>query len=98
MLGMDFLSFLILLVISIVVSGVLHYGLKYYVVPGCASYCSKIVVGWIGGWLGSPVLGHWWQGLKYQEIYFIPAILGCLALLVVAVDIGRMAIGKPAEK
>ena len=36
MIGMDFISFLILLVISVVVSGILHYGLKYYVTPGFA--------------------------------------------------------------
>jgi hypothetical protein len=31
MIGMDFGSFLVLLVISLVVSGVLHYGFKFYV-------------------------------------------------------------------
>ena len=98
MIGMDFVSCLILLIISIVVSGVLHYGLKYYLVPGCASYCSKIVVGRIGGWLGSPVLGRWWEGLNYQEICIVPAILGSLALLVVAVNIGRMVTGGAAKE
>ncbi len=34
MFGMDFISFLILFVISLVVSGILHYGLNYYVTPG----------------------------------------------------------------
>lgn len=31
MIGMDFIAFLILLIISVVVSAVLHYGFKYYV-------------------------------------------------------------------
>ena len=31
MIGMSFISFVILLIISVVVSAVLHYGLKYYV-------------------------------------------------------------------
>jgi uncharacterized membrane protein YeaQ/YmgE (transglycosylase-associated protein family) len=84
---MNFVSFLILLVISAVVAAVLHFGFKYYVTPGLASYFSKIVIGWIGGWLGSPVLGHWWQGVNYDQVYFIPAILGSLALLVLAVDV-----------
>jgi hypothetical protein len=53
MIGMDFVSFLILLVISIVVSGILHYWLEYYVTPGFWSFCSKVVVGWVGAWLGS---------------------------------------------
>jgi uncharacterized membrane protein YeaQ/YmgE (transglycosylase-associated protein family) len=95
MIGMDFVSFLILLVISVVVAGVLHFGLKYYVIPGLASYFSKIVIGWIGAWLGSPVFGHWWGGVNYQEVYIIPAILGSLALLVLAVDLVKTLGGGP---
>jgi uncharacterized membrane protein YeaQ/YmgE (transglycosylase-associated protein family) len=94
MIGMDFVSFLVLLVISVVVSGILHYGLKFYVTPGTESFCSKVVIGWIGAWLGSPVLGHWWPGLQYGEVYFVPAILGSLALLVVAIDLVKMYCGK----
>ena len=59
MIGMDFISFLILLVISVVVSGILHYGLNYYVTSGFWSFCSKVAVGWVGAWIGSPVIGHW---------------------------------------
>jgi uncharacterized membrane protein YeaQ/YmgE (transglycosylase-associated protein family) len=95
MIGMDFVSFLILLVISVVVAGVLHFGLKYYVIPGLASYFSKIVIGWIGAWLGSPVFGHWWAGVNYEQVYFIPAILGSLALLVLAVDLVKTFAGGP---
>ncbi len=89
MMGMDFISFLILLVISIVVSAALHFGLKYYVIPGLSSYFSKVVIGWVGAWLGSPALGHWWEGLNYGEVYYVPAILGSLALVVLAVDLTR---------
>jgi uncharacterized membrane protein YeaQ/YmgE (transglycosylase-associated protein family) len=85
MIGMDFISFLILLIISIVVSGVLHFILKFYIIPGWRSYLSKVTIGWIGAWLGSPVLGYWW--LNYKEVYIVPAVLGCLAILVLAVDI-----------
>lgn len=86
MIGMDFISFLVLLIISIIVSGVLHFGFRYYIVPGWWSYITKVIIGWIGAWLGSPVLGYWWQPLAYKEIYIIPAILGSLAILVFAVD------------
>ena len=86
MIGMDFISFLILLAISLIVSGVLHFGVQYYVTPGLNSYFGKVVIGWIGAWLGSPVLGHWWEGLNLGEVYYVPAILGSLALLVIAVD------------
>jgi hypothetical protein len=50
MVGMCFISFLILLVISIVVSAVLHYGFKYYVRPGLNSFISKVIFGWLGAW------------------------------------------------
>ena len=86
---MDFLSFLILLVISAVVSAVLHFGFKYYVVSGLGSYFGKVAVGWIGARLGSPVLGHWWAGVQYGEVYFVPAILGSVGLLVLAIDIAQ---------
>lgn len=89
MIGMDFISFIVLLIISVVVAAGLHYGAKFHVVPGTTSFLSKVVIAWIGAWLGSPVLGHWWEPLKYQEVYIVPAILGALAILVVVVDIVR---------
>jgi len=96
MIGMDFVSFLVLLVISVVVAGILHYGLKYYVTPGTASFCGKVVVGYIGAWIGTPVLGSWWPGVLYGPIYIVPAILGSLAFIVLCVDIGQMCAKKSA--
>ncbi|KPK81213.1 MAG: hypothetical protein AMS25_07340 [Gemmatimonas sp. SM23_52] len=87
MMGIDFVSFLILLVISVVVSFILHYVLKFYVVPGLASFFGKVIIGWFGAWLGSPVFGYWFAGVQYEQIYIIPAILGSAALLVIAVDL-----------
>ena len=92
----DLVSFLILLVISVVVSAILHYGLKYYVTPGFWSFCSKVAVGWLGAWIGSPVLGHWPSripGLHHGDVWIIPAILGAVGVLIVAVDLGTMARG-----
>jgi uncharacterized membrane protein YeaQ/YmgE (transglycosylase-associated protein family) len=83
---MDFLSFLILLIISVVVCGILHFGFKYYIVPGWWSYVSKVVIGWVGARLGTPVFGKWLEGFAYKEVYLVPAILGCLALVIFAVD------------
>jgi uncharacterized membrane protein YeaQ/YmgE (transglycosylase-associated protein family) len=83
-----------LLVISVVVSGILHYGLNYYVTSGFWSFCSKVAVGWVGAWIGSPVIGHWparIPGLHYGDVWFIPAILGAAGVLIVAVDLGMMA-------
>ncbi len=61
MIGMDLLSFLILLVIGIVVAAILHYGFRFYVIPGTSSFHCKVVIGWLGAWLGSPVFGIGWR-------------------------------------
>ena len=90
MLGMDFVSIFILFIISVVVSAILHYGFKYYATPGTASFFSKIVV---GGWLGSPILGHWFEDVNYGDLYILPAIIGSAAMLVFSVDIVRMITG-----
>lgn len=87
MIGMDFNSFLILLVISIVVSAILHYAFKFYIRPGIVSFISKVIFGWIGAWLGSSVFGNWFNGWAYEQVYIIPAILGSLAILVIMVDL-----------
>ena len=93
---MDFMSFLVLLIISIVVSGIMHFGFKYYIVPGFWSYLSKVLIGYIGAWLGSPVFGKWWEGLNYQEVYIVPAILGCLFAIIFAVDLVKTTKGAKA--
>lgn len=87
MIGMDFVSFLVLLVISVIVSAVLHYGLRYQVVPGLSSFFGKVVLGWLGAWLGTPVFGRWFAGAAYEEVFLIPAILGSLAMLVLVIDV-----------
>jgi len=101
MIGMDFGSFLVLIIISVVVSGILHYGFKYYVRAGAVSFLSKVVIGWIGAWLGSPVLGHWWEGLNYGQVYYVPAILGSLAALILVVECvktcGEVCVCTPGE-
>jgi len=95
---MDFWSFAILLVISLAVSWVLHFGLEYYVTPGPWSFASKVVVGWFGAWLGTPVFGKWFPGLEVNGIYIIPAIIGAAAILLVAVDLMKMKIGNSGAK
>ena len=87
MIGMSFLSFLILFVISIIVSLILHFGTKTLARKGFESFLSKIIIGWIGGWLGSPVLGNWFKGFRIADVYIIPAILGSFALIIFLVDL-----------
>lgn len=88
---MDFGSFLILMIISAVVAAILHYGMEYRVDPGVGSFLSKIVWGFLGARLGTRAFGRWWEGLNYGDIYYIPAILGSIAILVVAVDLFQTA-------
>ncbi len=97
MIGMDLLSFLILLVIAVVVAAILHYGLRFYVIAGTSSFLSKVVIGWLGAWLGSPVFGHWIEGLRYESVYYIPALLGSLALVLLAVDVTKTVRPAPVE-
>jgi uncharacterized membrane protein YeaQ/YmgE (transglycosylase-associated protein family) len=79
MIGMNLVSFLTLLVISVVVSFVLHYLVKYRLAQGVEGFFGKLIVGWLGGWLGSPVLGYWPDSVKLGSIYLVPALLGSLA-------------------
>lgn len=85
MIGMNFVSFLILLVISVVVSAILHYLLKFRVRTGFLSFLGAVIWGWIGAWLGSPVFGYW--AFHYESVYIIPAILGSFALIILLVDL-----------
>jgi len=98
MIGMNFVSFIILLVISIVVSAVLHYVFKYYARPSFASFASKIIFGWFGAWLGSPVFGYWFEEVRYEQVYIIPAILGSSALLLILIDIVKSIKGALPEQ
>ena len=82
-------SFLVLLIISIVVSGVLHYGLKFYLRAGTSSFISKVIIGYLGAWWGGSVFGSW--GPSYDGVYYVPAILGSAALLVLVVDVVKSA-------
>ena len=52
------------------------------------------MIGWLGAWIGSPVVGNWphrFPFLNWGEIWIIPAIIGCAGVLIVAVDLAKMA-------
>jgi uncharacterized membrane protein YeaQ/YmgE (transglycosylase-associated protein family) len=92
---MSFTSFFTLLVISIVVSAVLHFILKMYIRPGLDSFLSKVIIGYIGAWQGPAVFGDW--SVEVGGIDLIPAILGSLALLILLIDMvktSKAATGK----
>ena len=77
MLGMSLLSFLILTFVAAVVAAAYHYVIRYRFLEGNDALVGKLIIGWLGAWLGSPVLGHWlW---KVENVYIVPAILGAIA-------------------
>ena len=85
-----FVDFIVLLAISAIVGAILHFWFNYYVTPGLQSYFGKLVVGYIGGWLSPWVLGKWFSAISVGNVDIISAVVGTLAILVFAVDIGRM--------
>jgi uncharacterized membrane protein YeaQ/YmgE (transglycosylase-associated protein family) len=77
MLGMSSLSFLILTFIGAVVAATYHYVFRYRFLESNDAVIGKLIIGWIGAWLGSPVFGHWlW---KVENVYIVPALLGAIA-------------------
>lgn len=82
MIGMSFLPFLVLLIISVAISLIVFFWTGFRIEgTKCRGLCPLIVIGWVGGWLGSPVLGYWWKPLSVCNVYVIPAILGTAALI-----------------
>lgn len=74
MIGMSFASFLSLLILGIIAAIVLHAIVRYKMLSGFDGFMNKWIAGWIGAWLGTPVLGHW--GPAVTHVYIIPALLG----------------------
>jgi uncharacterized membrane protein YeaQ/YmgE (transglycosylase-associated protein family) len=75
---MNFASFLTLVIISLIAAVVMHYGVGYRVLDGIDGFVLKWVAGWLGAWLGSPIVGHWFNGMSFSHVYIIPAIIGSL--------------------
>lgn len=76
MIGMNFWAFLVLLVAGLIGAVVMHYVARYRILEGFDGFVGKVIVGWLGAWLGSPVLGHWFEPVKIANVYLIPALLG----------------------
>jgi len=74
---MSFLSFLVLTVIGAVAAVAYHDIFRLRFLEGTDARFGKLIVGWFGAWLGSPIFGNWlW---KVEDVHIVPAILGALA-------------------
>jgi len=97
MLDMTFVSFLTLLIISLIAGLVMHYAVGYRVLAGIDGFAAKWVTAWFGAWLASPVLGHWFAVVKLSDVYIIPAFVGAFigAFLPAALGKGVAAVLQP---
>lgn len=81
MLYQNFFTFLILLAVAVVVTAAKVLALKEK--PRPLELGSDLVLGYVGAWLGSPVFGRWVEGISYQNVSIIPALLGAIAAVAV---------------
>jgi len=79
MIGMNFWAFLVLLVAGVIAAAVIHYAIRYRFLEGFDGFVGKVMAGWVGAWLGSPIFGHWFERVKLANVYLIPALLGAFA-------------------
>ncbi len=78
LIGMSFPSFVVLLILSAIAAAIVHWGFRYRLFQGIDGFLGQWVVAWLGAWLGPAVLGHWFDGALFSNIYVIPAFLGAL--------------------
>jgi uncharacterized membrane protein YeaQ/YmgE (transglycosylase-associated protein family) len=76
LIGMHFLSFLILLILSAFATAVLRWGVRYRFFDGADGFFAAWIAGWICAWLGPLVFGHWFGPVMLWDIYIIPALIG----------------------
>jgi uncharacterized membrane protein YeaQ/YmgE (transglycosylase-associated protein family) len=79
LIGMPFLSFLVLLILSVVAAAVLHWVFRYRLLSGIDGFLGQWMVAWVGAWLGPAVLGHWFDSFMLWNIYILPALIGAFA-------------------
>lgn len=75
--GMSFPPFLILLILSALAAGLVHWAFRFRLFEGVDGFLGQWIVAWVGAWLGPTVLGHW--SSLVSGIYVIPAFIGAFA-------------------
>ena len=90
MIGMAFLSFLALLVIGAACALSLHGILKPRRLGIGNAYIDQLIVGWLGAWIGSAVVGHWGWIIPTTNVYVLPALSGSLAAIYALIESVRI--------
>ncbi|MGB2624968.1 MAG: hypothetical protein WA857_08005 [Candidatus Acidiferrum sp.] len=98
LIGMGFPSFVVLLVLSAIAAGVVHWGFRYRLFEGIEGFVGQWMVAWVGAWLGPAVLGHWFEPAMVANIYVIPAFLGGLAGVLAGTINAKVLGGIAAQK
>ncbi|MGH9355309.1 MAG: hypothetical protein ACRD10_04195 [Terriglobia bacterium] len=98
LIGMRFLSFLILLILSAFAAVVVHWGLHYRFFYRAEGFFGKWIVGWICAWLGPAVLGHWFGPVMLWNIYILPALIGAFVGAFAATAFCRAAAAVALER
>ena len=80
MIGMGFGGFLTLLIISFIAAIVMHSGIRYRFLGGVDGFFVKWIMGWLGAWVATPVLGHLFAGVAIGGQYIIPAFIGAFSI------------------
>jgi uncharacterized membrane protein YeaQ/YmgE (transglycosylase-associated protein family) len=76
MIGMNFSTFVVLLAAGVIAAGVIHYVARYRFLEGFDGFLGKLIAGWVGAWMGSPIIGHWFERVQLANVYLVPALLG----------------------
>ena len=92
MIGMAFGSFIVLFVAGLIAAAVLQYVARYRILEGFDGFLGKLIAGWVGAWLGSPVFGHWFAHFELASVYIIPALLGAFTVTFAATALGKTAV------
>jgi uncharacterized membrane protein YeaQ/YmgE (transglycosylase-associated protein family) len=89
MIGITFVSFLSLFVIGAICALVLQHMQQARLMRHVEGYLSRLIIGWLGAWIGSPVLGHWGWMIPDTTVYLVPAALGALAAIFALTELLR---------
>jgi hypothetical protein len=86
MIGMTFSSFLALLVIGAACALSLRGILKPRPLGLGNGYIGQLIVGWLGAWIGSAVVGHWGWIIPATNVYMVPTVISSLAAIYALIE------------